>query len=61
MPPERRRLFAGMLAAVGIVIIVGGLVMNVATGTSVRWGWLAVAVGFAMGMFALYLWIRLSD
>lgn len=61
VPPRRRRLFVLALGAVGLLVLISGLVTNAVTGTAVAWGWLAVAVGFVMGVYALYLWIRLSD
>lgn len=61
VPPRRRRLFVLALAAIGLLVLISGLVINGVTGTPVAWGWLAVAVGFAMAVYALYLWIRLSD
>lgn len=61
VPPARRKLFAGSVAAAGIVVIVVGLLINWFTHSDVAWGWLAVAAGFVMGMYSIYLWIRLSD
>lgn len=61
VPPSRRGLMAAALAAVAVIVVVAGLIVNWATGTSVRWGWLMVAVGFVVGIYAFYLWIRLSD
>jgi hypothetical protein len=61
VPPRRRMLFRGALAAAGIATLIAGLVVNGVTHTPVRWGWLLIAVGFVMGVYALYLWIRLSD
>lgn len=61
VPPHRRRLFAWACAAVGIAVLVSGLVLNEVTGSSVRWGWLFVAAGLVMASYACYLWIRLSD
>lgn len=61
VPPRRRRLFVLALAAVGLVVLISGLVFNAVTATAVAWGWLAAAVGFAMAIYAVYLWIRLSD
>ena len=61
VPPSRRRLLVVALLSLVVLIVGAGLVINLITGTSVRWGWLLVAVGFAGGMYALYLWIRLSD
>lgn len=61
VPPSRRPLFLGALLTVGAIVVAAGLVINAVTGTSVRWGWLLVAVGAVVGVYALYLWIRLSD
>ena len=61
VPPNRRRLFAVACAAVGVAVLVGGLVINGVTHSPVRWGWLLVAVGTVMAIYAFYLWIRLSD
>lgn len=61
VPSSRRRLFATSLLAVGAIVVAIGLVMNLATHTDVRWGWLLVAAGFVMAIYAFYLWIRLSD
>jgi len=61
IPPGRRRLAVLLCLAVGVAAIVGGVLVNYLTGTSVRWVWLLVAGGFALGFAALYSWIRLSD
>lgn len=61
VPPHRRRLFAIACGAVGVAVLVGGLVMNAVTDSPVRWGWLLVACGCVMAIYAFYLWIRLSD
>lgn len=61
VPPHRRRLFALACAAVGVAVLVGGLVINAVTGSPVRWGWLLVAGGMVMAIYAFYLWVRLSD
>ncbi len=61
VPPSRRRLLVVALLSLVVLIVAAGLVINVVTRTSVSWGWLLVAVGFAGGMYTLYLWIRLSD
>jgi hypothetical protein len=61
IPPDRRRLAVLLCLAVGVAAIVGGVLVNYLTGTSVRWVWLLVAGGFAIGFAALYAWIRLSD
>lgn len=61
VPRSRRRLFIVSCAAVGLIMVVLGIVINWVSHTPVAWGWLAVAVGFVMGCYAFYLWIRLSD
>lgn len=61
VPPRRRRLFVLACAAVGVITLICGLVINWVTHSQVAWGWLAIAVGFVMGIYAFYLWIRLSD
>ena len=61
IPPGRRRLSVVVCLAIGIAVIAGGLLVNWFSGTPVKWAWLMVAVGFAIGFCALYLWIRLSD
>lgn len=61
VPPRRRRLFVIACAVVGLATLVLGVVLNWVTHSPVAWGWLAVAVGFVMGVYAIYLWIRLSD
>jgi len=61
VPPHRRRLFAVACAAIGVAVLVGGLVINGVTNSPVRWGWLLVACGLVMAIYAFYLWIRLSD
>lgn len=61
VPPSRRRLFVIACAVVGVITLVLGLVLNWATRSPVVWGWLAVSVGFVMFVYAIYLWIRLSD
>lgn len=48
-------------AAIGVAVLVGGLVINGVTNSPVRWGWLLVACGLVMAIYAFYLWIRLSD
>lgn len=61
VPPHRRRLFAIACGAVGVAVIASGLVINGVTHSSVRWGWLLVAAGMVMAIYAFYLWVRLSD
>ena len=61
IPTPRRRLAVGVCLLLGVVIIIAGLLISWFTDTPVRWGWLMVAVGFAIGFTALYMWIRLSD
>lgn len=61
VPRSRRPLMVGALVAVAVIVVVAGLIVNWTTGTSVHWGWLLVAAGFVVGVYALYLWIRLSD
>lgn len=61
VPPHRRRLFAVACAAIGVAVLAGGLVINGVTHSPVRWGWLLVACGLVMAIYAFYLWIRLSD
>lgn len=61
VPRSRRPLFAGLCLAIGVLTFIAGLVVNWVTGDPVEWVWLMAAVAFAMGGFAIYLWIRLSD
>jgi hypothetical protein len=61
VPPRRRKLFIVACAAVGIAVLVSGFVINGVTHSPVRWGWLLVAAGLVMAIYAFYLWIRLSD
>jgi hypothetical protein len=61
VPPRRRKLFIVACAAVGIAVLVSGFVINGVTHSPVRWGWLLVATGLVMAIYAFYLWIRLSD
>ena len=59
--PGRRRLVVIACAIVGLATLTLGVVLNWVTHSPVVWGWLAVAVGVVMGVYAVYLWIRLSD
>ena len=61
IPSTRRRLVIVLCLLLGIAVIVGGLMINWFSDTPVKWAWLMVAAGFAVGFGALYLWIRLSD
>lgn len=61
VPPTRRRLFVLSCLALATLVAIGGLIVDAVTDSPVRWGWLLVAAGFAAGLYALYLWIRLSD
>lgn len=61
VPKAHRKLFAGAASALGVLIFVIGLLVSFAVGAPLRWGWLIVAVGFGVGVYSIYLWIRLSD
>lgn len=61
VPRSRRPLFAAALGGVALAVIVVGLLINLIADTSIQWLWLLVAAGLAVGMYAIYLWIRLSD
>lgn len=61
VPRSRRPLFIGACLAMGVLAFIAGIAVNWVTGSAVEWAWLVAAVGFTVGVFAIYLWIRLSD
>lgn len=61
IPRSRRKLVVVLCALMGVLVIIGGLVANFATETSIRWPILLVAAGAVVVLFAVYLWVRLSD
>ena len=59
-PPStlaRTKRMTGGLVVTGLA---GGVLVNVVSAKPVAWGWLTMAVGFAVAVFAAYLWFRLS-
>ncbi|MTD13887.1 hypothetical protein GIS00_08020 [Nakamurella sp. YIM 132087] len=61
IPPAQRRLTI-VLAAVFVVLVVGGsLVGNALAGTPIDWLWMIAGTAFITLLFALFLWVRLSD
>ena len=59
--PQGKRRFAVLLcAAIGLVVIVGGLIVNLTMHSSVQWTPLLYAAGIVVLAYAAFLWVRLT-
>jgi Protein of unknown function (DUF3040) len=61
IPRSRRPLVVGLCLLIGIVTILAGLLVNMATDTPVQWVLLCYIAGFIVVCYAAFLWVRLSN
>jgi hypothetical protein len=59
--PRGKRLFGvALCAGIGLLVIIGGLIVNLTTHSSVQWAPLLFAAGIVVLAFAAFLWVRLA-
>ena len=59
--PQGKRIFGTLLcAAIGLIVIIGGLVVNLTTHSSVQWTPLLYVTGVVVLGYAAFLWVRLA-
>ena len=58
---RRRRLAVRILLGVGLLVIIGGVLVNVYTDTDIMWLLLLYLAGMVMLLMGGFLLIRLSD